>query len=129
MKPMTHPATFWFGAAQTLQFIQLDGRSSLCQEASGLELPLEESNLAGAVSANPILASYKRSPSMKHVEVVGVEVKAGDLIGVISVVRFPRSIRVGRQAATRPIADLLRNLWSDQEFDFGCELAVFPSVS
>ncbi len=79
-----------------------------------------------AVAANAILAAAKRAFPMEHVELPRIEVKTRDRV---SIARLARRIRVGRQAAARPVANLIGESGADQEFDFRGEFAVFAQIS
>ena len=125
MKPVTRPTAFGAGVDQTLQFVELDDGSPLRQEPTGLEFALQESDLTLTVAPNAILAAAKRAFPMKRVELLRIEVKARDRV---SIARLARRIRVGRQAAARPIANLFGESGADQELDFRGEFAVFAQI-
>jgi len=106
--------------------MELDDGSPLRQESTGLELAFQECDLTFAVVPNAILAVAKRAFPIKHVELSRIEVKARDRV---SIARLARSIWVGRQAAARPVANLIGESGTDQEFYFRGEVAVLAHFS
>ena len=126
MKPVPRPTGFGVGVGQTRQFVEFDDGSALRQKPTGLKLAFQECDLTLAVAPNAILAAAERAFTMKHVELPRVEVKARDQV---SVARPARRIRVGRQTAAGPVANLTGESGTNQKFDFRSEFAGFAQFS